>query len=493
MLADLLIVGAGSAGMTAAICAAQRGKQVIVVEKAAEPGGTLHYTAGHLSAAGTRLQQEKGILDTPEEHYADIARISRDTMNSVITKKAVVLAPKTLNWLEELGYPFHEKAPLIIYGHEPYGKPRTYLGIDDIRPLINAPGKTVLKILKPLWDQYVAAGKITVYYNTRMVGMEVESNKVEGIRIDRRPETGDRFVATDQWPMTNDYAVLTASNYILTTGGYASNPELFKEVTEGVTRLISTANPNSTGDGIIAARACGARISSAQKHSSTLGGIELEPGSGRVDFWGAWARVSNGVDRKQREIYINENGVRFMNEYDLHADEREQLVLQQPNRRFWLIFDHIALYDGTCVVPQWTPEQLIEESKKEKAVWQAQTIEVLAQKINVPVDVLQQTINNYNQYCKTKTDTEYARTYLEHPVTTAPYYAILVYAYSLISFGGIDVNENLQVLKEDGTCFENLYAAGEILGAAATSGHAFCGGMLLTPALSFGKYLGESL
>ncbi|MBX9732540.1 MAG: FAD-dependent oxidoreductase, partial [Chitinophagaceae bacterium] len=274
MLADLLIVGAGSAGMTAAICAAQRGKQVIVVEKAAEPGGTLHYMAGHLSAAGTRLQQEKGILDTPEEHYADIARISRDTMNSVITKKAVVLAPKTLNWLEELGYPFHEKAPLIIYGHEPYGKPRTYLGIDDIRPLINAPGKTVLKILKPLWDQYVAAGKITVYYNTRMVGMEVEGNRCIGMRVTgcELRVTGYELRDTGKEETARN-AYLVSRNYILTTGGYASNPELFKEVTEGVTRLISTANPNSTGDGIIAAGAGGARVSRGPKNITTLGGF----------------------------------------------------------------------------------------------------------------------------------------------------------------------------------------------------------------------------
>jgi predicted flavoprotein YhiN len=68
-----------------------------------------------------------------------------------------------------------------------------------------------------------------------------------------------------------------------------------------------------------------------------------------------------------------------------------------------------------------------------------------------------------------------------------------VYAYSLISFGGIEVNNALQVITTDKKPITNLYAAGEILGAAATSGHAFCGGMLLTPALSFGKWLGEIL
>jgi fumarate reductase flavoprotein subunit len=392
-----------------------------------------------------------------------------------------------------LGYPFHEKSPLIIYGHEPYGKPRTYLGVNDIRAQVDAPGKTLLHVLLPIFNKYVEAGKIEVHYNTKMVGIEVEGEEVTEIRVTSYELREIDKTRNPNPESRNQTTVLKAKNYILTTGGYASNPNFFKEVTDGATRLISTANPDSTGDGIIAARACGARFSGAQKHSSTLGGIELAPGTGRVNFWGAWARVSNGIDRKQREIYINENGHRFMNEYDIHADERERLVLQQPNRRFWILFDNKALHDGPPLVPQWSAEQLIAESKKEKAVWQANTIEELAKKIQLPVDAVTQTVNTYNQYCTSQNDRDFNRTYLDHPLKQAPYYAVLVYAYSLISFGGIEVNENLQVLKEDGTHFTNLYAAGEILGAAATSGHAFCGGMLLTPALSFGKYLGDSL
>lgn len=211
MLADLLIVGAGTAGITAAICAAERGKKVVVIEKADEAGGTLHYTAGHLSAAGTNLQIRKGIIDTPEEHYADIERISQHTMNPVIARKAVDLAPSTLNWLEDLGYPFHEKAPLIIYGHEPYSKPRTYLGLNDIRTQIDAPGKTLLHLLLPIFNKYISAGKIEVHYNTKMEGIEVEGEEVVGIKtIDDRGCT-----------------INTAKNYLLTTGGYASNPEFF--------------------------------------------------------------------------------------------------------------------------------------------------------------------------------------------------------------------------------------------------------------------------
>lgn len=471
---NLIIIGAGSAGMPCAIRAAERGLRVLVLEKEAEAGGTLHLTAGHLSAAGTRRQLEMGIEDDPDRHFEDIDRICKGTMNAVITRKAVELAPQTLNWLEDLGYPFHEKTPLIIHGHELYSKPRTYFGKEDIPPRINQPGKTVLHTLLPLWNQYLKTGQITLLTQHRMLRLLMEGKRITGVEAEHQGHTL-RF---------------TAADYVLTTGGYAANPEFFSKET---TRLISTARTSSTGDGILAALELGAAFSGSEKHSSTLGGIELEPGSGRADFWKAWARVSNSTDRKTREIYVNEEGRRFMNEFDLTVDDRERIVLQQPGRRFWLIFDEKALTDGDCLVPQWTHEELKAASREEKAVWQADNLEELAHKTGLPAGSLVTTVLRYNDFAARQLDEDFGRSYLQHPLKQAPYYALLVYAYSLISFGGIEVNERLQLLHHEGWAMENLYAAGEILGAAATSGHAFCGGMLLTPAISFGKWLGEEL
>jgi len=474
---DILIIGAGAAGMTSAIRAAQRGKKVVVLEKMDKVGGTLSLTAGHISGASTQRQSYAGIQDTPDSHYSDIVRICRNTMDPTITRKAVDLASSTIDWLTELGYSFHDRTPAIIYGHEAYSIARTYFGKEDIHPKMQESGQTILRLLLPLWNEQVHKGNIRLLIRCKLKQIIVDKNLVVGIIA----EQDDREF------------ILTAHHYLLTTGGYASCPTFFENCTPGTSRLMSAANPASTGDGIKAALQIGAVFQGAEKQMYTLGGIELQPGSGRINFWEAWARMSNSIDRKQREIYVNIRGERFMNEYDWSVDQREHAILSQPGKKCWVLFDQRALYDGDSLVPQWTTDQMVQESYREQAVWQAPSLRELAFKTGLPPDALEKTVDKFNESCIAGFDSSWGRTYLKHPLDTPPFFAVLVYAYALISFGGIQVNNQLQVMREGGQTFNNLYAAGEILGAAATSGQAFCGGMLLTPAISFGKWLGDHL
>jgi succinate dehydrogenase/fumarate reductase flavoprotein subunit len=489
---DIIIIGAGSAGMPCAIQAAARGLKILVIEKDEKVGGTLHLTAGHLSAAGTLRQKEKNITDTIENHYQDIVSICKNTMDETIAKKAVSLAPNTINWLQQFGYIFHPITPLIIHGHEPYAVARTYFGTDDYAAKdITQSGKMIFKTLLPLWNNYVNEGKINILFSHQLVKIEKLNDCINDIAV--QDILNNHFFSI---PINSKTAL------VITTGGYAASAEFYSKVMQPYQnnpayhfpkRLLSTANEYSQGDGIKAIMNVGGKFYNAEKHMSTLGGIELEPGSGRASFWDAWARVSNSRDRIPREIYVNENGERFMNEYDLTVDERERIVLQQPQQRFYVVFDENALLAGPCIVVQWDADKFKAETKKEKCCWQADGVEALAKKINLPQEKLSNTISNYNQSVKNNNDELFGRTVLSAQFLNPPYYALLVYAYSLISFGGIKVNENLQVICEDGSTIKNLFAAGEILGAGATSGNAFCGGMLLTPAVSFGKWLGDTL
>ena len=268
---DLIIIGAGSAGLPCAIRAAQRGLTVLVIEKENEVGGTLHVTAGHMSAGGTKRQKSLGIKDNPDKHWKDVQHISKNTADEVISKKAIQLAPSTIDWLEEMGYCFHEKTPLIIYGHEAYSVPRTYFGTDDYfgGPIMQ-PGKSILKAILPCFEQLVAAKKITLLTNHLLKKIILHNDKVIAVEI-----IGGGKVK-----------IVHAKNFVLTTGGYASNKKIFEKVHPGL-RLISTAKESSTGEGIEAAMEIGAVFHNANKHIFTLGGVETEPGSGRANFWSA--------------------------------------------------------------------------------------------------------------------------------------------------------------------------------------------------------------
>ena len=467
---DLIIVGAGSAGMTAAITAAELGRRVLVIEKDSRIGGTLHLTAGHMSAGGSKLQAEKGILDTPQAHFDDVMRTNQGSADDWMIRLATDEAPKTMDWLAEIGFEFAEDSPKMIYGHVPYSTPRTHFGKDV--------GRSILNVLQPLFEGEVEKENIVLKLNTKFADLLINDNQ-EVVGISALSQKGTRHP-------------YFAKKVILTTGGYAANHKLFAARHPSVSRLISTASPNSQGDGIVIAERYGAVFHNAEKALSTNGGIELEPKSGRSDFWGVWARVSNAVDRPPHEVYVTDNGERFINEDEPSPDVRERIVERLPNRRFWVIFDENTRKTAPPLLLWWSEKQFLEETKREKAMWQADTLAELADKTGLPKANLLATIDRFNGFVDQQNDADFKRKLLNDTVLHPPFYAVLTYAINLITFGGLKVNEQLQVVRQDGQPIEGLYAAGEILGAGATSGNAFCGGMLLTPALSFGRILGRS-
>jgi len=113
---DLIIVGGGTAGMACAIEAANNGATVAVIEKDSKVGGAMYWSGGHMSAGGTNLQSRKNIDDSPEDHFKDIIDINNSTGDFELIWKAVEEAPHTLNWLDELGFPWAPECPRIIYG-----------------------------------------------------------------------------------------------------------------------------------------------------------------------------------------------------------------------------------------------------------------------------------------------------------------------------------------------------------------------------------------
>ncbi|NRB52071.1 MAG: FAD-dependent oxidoreductase [Saprospiraceae bacterium] len=469
---DILIVGAGTAGMACAITAAQNGATVGVIEKADHIGGALHWSGGHMSAGGTRRQKAQGIEDSPIKHYEDIVALNEGTGDLDLIRLATEEAPHTIDWLEDLGFEFAPECPRIIYGHIPYNTARTHYGVDK--------ALSIFKVLKPLWDEQVEKGQIDCYLEHSMVGLRIQGEGSKQVVAKNREEE----------------RVLEAPFVVLTTGGYGSDPTYFAEKHPGVP-LLSSTYPTATGDGHRVVEDAGGDFEFAQYHLPSLGGVALSPG--RCNFNEAWAMVLTSIYRQPREVYVNAEGRRFMAEDESNADTRERIVTQQTDWKFWLIFDEAALQERgengmeNPIMIGWDTARIKAAAAEERFLWRANDLQGLAEKCGLPADTLADTIRDFNQKVQAKVDVDFGRAYLENPVLEPPFYALEVQASVLVTFGGMKVNDRLQLLDRQGEPMPGLYAAGELLGLGATSGKAFCSGMAITPALSFGRLLGRNL
>ena len=202
--------------MPAAIFSAQRGARVLVLEAAPEVGGTLHLSAGQVSAAGSRRQAEKGIEDTPDEHYDDCMRISNNTADPMLVRLSVDNAADTLDWLQDIGAEILPDHPVLAQGHEAYRKPRYYWGPEGERSL--------LKAIAPAFERSIANGRVTLELETEVTGLlQDDRAAVNGVRARARDGTETEYLG---------------HNVLLASGGHAANVEMYGELTGGA-RIIT--------------------------------------------------------------------------------------------------------------------------------------------------------------------------------------------------------------------------------------------------------------
>ncbi|NBP91261.1 MAG: FAD-dependent oxidoreductase [Actinobacteria bacterium] len=458
---DLIVIGAGTTGIPCAVEAAHLGAKVLLLEKSHEVGGTLFTSGGHMSGAGTKRQKERGIEDSHAEHLADIERISHGTARKDLSTLAVTLGTETIDWLDENGFEFHERAPRIVYGHEPYGVARTYYGTES--------GLSILKVLKRLLDERIALGGIDLRLNTGANSLIEEGGAVVGVR-------------------TND-GDFTAKNVVIATGGFGANPEMFSRL-EGAP-LVSAAWPTSTGDGIAMAEEVGAAIAGAGTYLPTFGGLPAPDGGVRIRWEDRPLLVAK--ERPPHEIYVDRRGKRWVAEDEPSIDVKEHALVGIEEMTFWTFFDSAALEASQPMVIGWSVDDLKANANVLPGVFTGNSIEETAVRMGVDPAGLEATVARYNEYVAAGVDAEFGRKHLPAPIAQAPFYAIQNHAVTLITFSGIDVDANLRVRKADGSIIPGLYAAGEALGAAATMGKSFCGGLLAMPAIAFGRHIAREL
>jgi fumarate reductase flavoprotein subunit len=469
---DLIVVGGGNAGLPAAIFAAQRGAKVLIVEAAAQIGGTLFLSTGQMSAAGTKLQKSKGIVDTPQLHYDDIMRISGNTADPVLVRLAVDNAAPVFDWLTDNGLQVGPTHPITGTTHEPYSQPRYAWGKEG--------GMAILKILQAQLQPQIDSGRVTVLVNTKVTGLiQGKDGAVTGVA------TVDDKGATARH--RGHYTLLTC-------GGYTYNPDMFKKL-EDVAEYSQATYPDSQGAGIDLGVAAGGYVRGGEYHTPLFGAVLAG-----ADYPSPIrALVRNfPTDRPPWEIFVNEGGKRFLCEDVPSHNAYEQGLRAQPKERCWVVFDDAIFRQAPKLVTggigaPWTPQDTADAFQNGTPMfYRADTLDGLAKAAGIDGAGLTATVADYNTAQATGKDA-LGRKYMPLPISRGPFYAIQLQSWVLTAYAGIAVDGKLRVVRRDGTPIPNLYAAGELLGMGQLMGQAVCGGMSVTPALALGRLLGREI
>lgn len=464
---DAIVIGGGSAGLMTAVFGAQRGGRILVLEGADEIGGTLHISSGRMSAAGTKYQKVADIDDTPDEFYRDVMRICRNTADPALVRLAVDHAAETFDWFTDRKMPMATPAPVSHAGfHEAYLKPRYAWGVEY--------GKSILKAIIPSFNAAIASGRVTLKLKTKAV--ELLQDHAAGTIM------GVRAQGPEGKPV--DYQ---ACNVVIATGGFGASQQMMQQI-HGCPLYNVGAAPTSQGDGIRLGLSVGGHIRGGEHFHANFG-IVLDsydypsPAIGRVITWPQM--------RKPWEVYVDSSGQRFVREDEPSVDERERALVALPDRRYWVVFDQKILDESPPLMDQWTKQQVIDSLGNHRMFLKAGSLGELASLGGMDAAKLEKTIADYNRTLSEPDS--FGREHRPLPIAVAPFFAIRQHCTVIVTTAGLVTDCDLRVVDAKGMAIPNLYAVGEVLGSVATMGDAAANGMLITPALTFGRLLGERL
>ncbi|HWU02770.1 MAG TPA: FAD-dependent oxidoreductase [Novosphingobium sp.] len=464
-ICDVLVVGAGTAGIPAALGAAQRGLDVLLVEAAQDVGGTLHLSSASISAAGTSLQAAHGIEDSAEQHFADALRINHGTGDHALLRRWTQDAAEMVEWLLSIGWTCTPDTGVFAPEHDLYSQPRTYRSTHQ--------GFEVLDAYRAELARVQAAHKLDISLGTRMTDLLVENGRVVGITATQGGHT----------------QTIRAGAVIMATGGFSGSARHWQEI-HGIVPLRYHV-PTVMGDHIDAVRAAGGELWFTDYCLPAFGGTR-DIGSPAA----AWIHsVILPSARPPWEIYVNQNGDRFMAEDEPSIDQRERAAMAQPDWAFWVIYDE-AIRQKAPPLFRW-PEGKLEElfAGFDEDYVTAPDIATLAARTGMPEARLAASIDLYNRAQAVGSDA-LRRKHMPAPIGTpdgkGPFYAVRHYGCSISCYPGMRVDTDLRALRSDDSVIEGLYGCGEAIGIGFL-GHGFLSGSIVSAAITFGRRLGREV
>ena len=487
--ADVVIVGAGGAGMTAALTAADQGLQVLVLESQDAVGGNTVKSTGGMNAAKTAYQDKntfaenagvekqlkaaEGYADNqavaalaktvseqyaayqaaPEGYFDSVELFELDTIiggkglnNPALVHTLASQSESSIEWLGSVGIELHNVASFggasVKRIHRPVDENGKVLSVGAyIVPRLEAACK--------------AKENITILTNTT----------ADEILLD---ESG-AAVGVHAVGKSGNQVVVHAKAVILATGGFGANLPMVASYQPSLDGFMTTNAAGAQGQGITMAVKAGA-------DTVDMDQIQIHP-TVQAD---TAALITEGL-RGDGAILVNAEGKRFIDEVGTR-DVVSAAEIAQPGSFSWLIVDQ-KMADASAVIQGYI-------KRGTDFCHTADSYEALAEEIGIPADAFAATMNDWNQKVAAKADPDFGRVSFANPLDTAPFYAIKVTAGVHHTMGGVRINESTQVLRADGTAITGLFAAGEVTGGVHGANR--LGGNAVADIIVFGRIAGQS-
>ena len=485
--ADVVVVGAGGAGMTAAITAAGEGKSVVILESQSMVGGNSVRATGGMNAGKTVYQDENefgesaGVektLKAAAEKYADNETITAlaktvseqwaayqanptgyfdsvelmelDTMiggkginDPELVETLCANSADAIDWLDEHGITLHN---VSSFGGA---------SVKRIHRPVNAEGKTVSvgSYMIPLLQENCEKAGVKMMLDTTATEILTDANGAAvGVKA-----TG----------ASGETVTVNAKAVVLASGGFGANLDMVVKYKPELKGFMTTNAPGIQGQGIEMAQAIGAATVDMDQ-------IQIHP---TVEANTA-ALITEGL-RGDGAVLINAEGKRFIDEVGTR-DVVSAAEIAQTGSYSWLVVDQ-AMTDNSSVIQGYI---------KKGFTVTGETYEELGKAMGVDEAAFAETMKTWNGYVEAKNDPDFGRTSFANPLDTAPYYAIKVTAGVHHTMGGLTINTNTEVLKEDGTVIPGLFAAGEVTGGVHGANR--LGGNAVADFTVFGRIAGKA-
>lgn len=434
---DVLVVGSGISGMVAGITAAEKGSNVLIIEKQGMlgAGDSMNISTG-ITAGGSRLIKQLGIENATAKDYADFLVKQAATKKVPINEKNVrayaMRGGELVDWLMDLGVPFGR-----------FQKDKWFHITKDG----SAPGPHIVRAL----SKKIADDNINYRLNSQVVDLLMKDGKVVGATV----KTG-----------AGSYKV-NAKAVVMATGGFSASHELVKKWAPEWVGRPTTGAISLTGDGILMAQKVGAQTVAMQEIKANY---LCHPLTAR-----------DGVSLTAitpYNILINHEGKRFVDEGHASINFKSRAMMKQTGHEAYAIVDQTAM-DNLKLMRNYAAAGYFVK---------ANTVEELASKLKVDQKAFIKTMKDYMAACQAGKDPEFNRR-IQYPIAKAPFYAALVTPSMQSTYGGIKTDEKAQALNADNKPIAGLYAAG------ATSGHeAYANevGFAAIIGLVYGKIAGEN-